>query len=206
MEILEKTQIYVKEKMCQNDVAHDYNHVMRVLNNANMIAKNYQKCDSFILKMTILLHDIEDKKLKTATNSNVKKFLESLNLDNKIIDIILNNIATISFSKNPNLNNNISLEAKIAQDADRLDAIGAIGVARTFAYGGSKNHPFYDTDDKYPNTLQHFHEKLFHLHNLLNTPEAKEISKERTNFLITFYKQFCNEAGLEINNIPSKLQ
>ena len=205
MEILEQTQLYVKEKMCQNDVAHDYNHVMRVLNNAQKISKNYPDCDLFILKMTILLHDIEDKKLKTSTNSNVKVFLESLNLESYKIDMITSNINAISFSKNPNINMNISLEAKIAQDADRLDAIGAIGVARTFAYSGSKNHSFYSIDDKKPNTLQHFHEKLFHLHNLLNTPEAKKISKERTNFLITFYKQFCNEAGLEIINIPAEL-
>ncbi|MCH5179607.1 MAG: HD domain-containing protein [Erysipelotrichales bacterium] len=196
MDILNKTELYVKEKMSQNDVAHDFNHVLRVLNTANEIAKNYINCDLFILQMTVILHDIEDKKLKTATNSNVKKFLDSLELKENTIKTILDNINAISFSKNPIQNKNISLEAKIAQDADRLDAIGAIGIARTFAYSGSKNHPFYKCDSDLPTTLQHFHEKLFHLHNLLNTPEAKEISKERTEFLIAFYKQFCKEANL----------
>ncbi|MCH5171262.1 MAG: HD domain-containing protein [Erysipelotrichales bacterium] len=199
MNTLEKTQLYVKEKMGQNDVAHDFYHVLRVLNNANAIAKNYQNCDLFVLQMTVLLHDIEDKKLKTSTNSNVKDFLKTLKLDEKIIKQILKNIDTISFSKNPNINNKISIEAKIAQDADRLDAIGAIGVARTFAYGGSKNNPFYCLDEKRPNTLAHFHEKLFRLHNLLNTPEAKEMSIERTQFLVTFYEQFCKEANIDLN-------
>lgn len=205
MDILTKTELYIKEKMCQNDVAHDYYHVLRVLNNAEMIAKYYPSCDLFILKMTVLLHDVEDKKLKTATNSNVKEFLKTLSLDNSIIETIIRNIDAISFSKNPTQNSNISLEAKIAQDADRLDAIGAIGIARTFAYSGAKNHPFYQFNGNLPTTLAHFHEKLFHLHNLLNTPEAKEISKERTQFLINFYKQFCKEANLDLDSDMFKI-
>lgn len=205
MNTLEKTKLYVKEKMQQNDVAHDFYHVLRVLNNANIIATNYPNCDLFVLQMTALLHDIEDKKLQTSANSNVKDFLRSLELDKNIIDEILKNIDAISYSKNPHKNDEISIEAKIAQDADRLDAIGAIGIARTFAYSGYKNSPFYCLEGEKSTTLGHFHEKLFHLHNLLNTPEAKEISKERTKFLITFYEQFCKEANIDLNDALPKI-
>lgn len=194
------------EKIMDNDSAHDFEHVMRVYKNAQKICKKEKANEKLVLTAT-LLHDIvsypkSDKRSKLSSIHSAKKskqILKKYDFSNEEIIIISNAIRDHSFSQNKVP---ATLEGKILQDADRLDAIGAIGIARVFATGGSLKRPFYNTDDPFCKTrkpddktwtVDHFYEKLLNLESLMNTKSGKMEAKRRTKILKNYLKQLKQE-------------
>ena len=189
-----------------NDPAHDFEHVMRVYNNAKKIAKK-EKANQKLVLSAVLLHDIvsypkSSKRSKFSSIDSAKKskiILKKYGFSKEEIIIISDAIVEHSFSQNmvPQ-----TLEGKILQDADRLDALGAIGIARVFATSGSLNRPFYNIDDPFCNkrnpddnlwAVDHFFNKLLKLESMMNTESGKIEAKKRTKVLQTFLKQLKNE-------------
>ncbi|HAL49824.1 MAG: Metal dependent phosphohydrolase [Candidatus Uhrbacteria bacterium GW2011_GWD2_41_121] len=207
--IIQKTAQYAKETLFGDASGHDWWHVYRVWKSAINIAKG-EKADLFIVEITALLHDIADYKLHDGDDSigprKAREWLESLSVDADAIDHVASIIANMSF-KGAGVESKLeTLEGRIVQDADRLDAIGAIGIARTFAYGGSKGREMYDPEvkpemhtsfDKYKNnsspTINHFYEKLLLLKDLMNTETAKQIAKDRHEFMEGYLDEFYKE-------------
>jgi uncharacterized protein len=199
MKTLKSLQKIVKEKI-QNDPAHDFDHIMRVYKNAQQLCKK-EKANEKLVLSSVLLHDIvsypkSDKRSKFSSKESANKAREILSkMDDyslSEIDVICDAILNHSYSRGKTPN---SLEGKILQDADRLDAIGAIGIARVFAVGGSEKRPFYNLDDPFcknriPDdkiwTLDHFYQKLLKLDALMNTKSAKIEAKRRTKILKSF--------------------
>jgi uncharacterized protein len=188
---------------------HDWFHIERVYKNAILIAQN-EVCDLMVVKLGALLHDIADSKFHDGDESVGPKvartFLESENVDVVIIDHVVKIIENISYKGGNFEKAFTSIELNIVQDADRLDALGAIGIARTFNYGGFKNRTLYDpqiapntkmTMEEYKNndapTLNHFYEKLLLLKDKMNTESGKEIAKERHRYMEGFLSQFYAE-------------
>ena len=170
---------------------HDLEHSMRVFSNAVAIACKEPPCDMEAVALAALLHDADDHKLfDTVNNQNARTFLESHNVDSDKIDFICTIINSVSFSKNRGKTPD-SLEGKIVQDADRLDAMGAIGIARTFAYGGKHGRPL-------DGGIEHFHEKLLLLKDEMNTQTARELAESRHAFLEEFLARFEEENNVEI--------
>ena len=199
-------QKQVKSMMKKNDPAHDFEHVLRVYSNAEKICKK-EKANKKLVLSAALLHDIisfpkSDKRSKTSSTKSAikaKKILKKLDYSNNEIKIITDAIENHSFSKNKTPK---SIEGKILQDADRLDALGAIGIARTFAVGGSENRSFYNSDDPFcisrkPDdhewTLDHFFKKLLLLESKMNTKSGKIEAKRRTKILKKFLIDFKQE-------------
>lgn len=195
----------IKELM-NNDSAHDFAHIMRVFKNAQMICKKEHVNEKLILS-AVLLHDIvsyqkSDKRSKLSSIQSAeksKKILKKFNFTKEEIQIISDAIRDHSFSQNKVPT---TIEGKILQDADRLDAIGAIGIARVFAVGGSEKRPFYNENDPFcknrtPDdqtwTLDHFYRKLLKLESLMNTKSGKIEAKKRTKILNNFLNQLKNE-------------
>lgn len=186
--IIEDATEYIKELFKDNSDGHDFDHTMRVYNNAITISKSYENVDLFLVSLASLLHDADDYKIfNTENNENARKFMKSQNLDNLVIDKICTIINEVSFSKNKDKTPS-SLEGMIVQDADRLDAMGAIGIARCFAYGAKMNRDFHTS-------LKHFDEKLLLLKDKMNTKVAKEMARERHEYMIQFLKEFNKELG-----------
>jgi uncharacterized protein len=209
MTIIDKTIQFVKNQLQHAEGGHDWFHIERVYKCALLIAQE-EDCDITVVKLAALLHDIADSKFhhgdeeigpKTARN-----FLESENVSEEIIEHVIQIIKNISF-KGGNFEKTFeSKELEIVQDADRLDALGAIGIARTFNYGGFKNRVLYDpnispklnmTKEEYKNsdspTLNHFYEKLLLLKDKMNTETGKKLAQERHRFMETFLSQFYAE-------------
>ena len=209
MSILDKTILFVKEKLQNAEGGHDWFHIERVYKNSLLIAEN-EECDLEVVKLGALLHDIADSKFhngdETIGPKVARTFLEKENVDEETIIHVLNIIENISF-KGGNFDNKFSSkELEIVQDADRLDALGAIGIARTFNYGGFKNRPIYNPNiapnlnmskEEYKNseapTLNHFYEKLLLLKDKMNTDSGKKIAQERHSFMEKFLSQFYAE-------------
>ena len=203
---LRETEIYIQEQFKDEGSGHDWWHIYRVRNMALKIAEE-EGGDRFIIEMAALLHDLDDWKLNGDSNeSKSKKRLNQIGVSEIESKRILDIIEQVSFKGAGVENNAIFLEAKIVQDADRLDAIGAIGVARTFAYGGSKKRLIYDPEIKpvlhddfesYKKntapTINHFYEKLLLLKDLLNTGTAKKIAGKRHHYMEEFLQQFFAE-------------
>ena len=209
MSIIDKTIHFVKEKLENAEGGHDWFHIERVYKNSILIAKE-EDCDLTVVKLGALLHDIADSKFhdgdETIGPKIARTFLESENVFEETINHVINIIENISF-KGGNFENKFSSkELEIVQDADRLDAIGAIGIARTFNYGGFKNRALYDpsiapnlnmSKEEYKNsnspTLNHFYEKLLLLKDKMNTATGKKIALERHNYMENFLSQFYAE-------------
>ena len=202
MNQLENLKKVVKSKLGKNDPTHDFEHVMRVYRNAERICKTENGNKKLILS-AVLLHDIikiknrKDSALKSARLS--EKILKQNYFSDNEIKIISDAIKEHSFSKGKIPS---TIEGKILQDADRLDAIGAIGLARVFSFSGSNNRPFYDPKDPFSKnrnlndnkwTLDHFYEKLLTLEQKMNTKTGKTIAKKRTKILKNFLKEIKNE-------------
>ena len=187
IELIRITEEYVKKCLVNKEPGHDYLHVERVRKISLKLAKTAQS-DNFLVEMIALLHDIEDHKFDN--NYHVKEFLDGIEIDNDYKERILYILPFISFSKYPTLPETFPIEGKIVQDADRLDAIGAIGIARAFSYGGNKNRRMYGTSDS---TINHFDEKLLILDQYLYLDESKRIAKRRMRFLKNFYIEFIKE-------------
>lgn len=208
-QLINKTIIFVKEQLQDTEGGHDWFHIQRVYKNALLIAGD-ENCDEIVVKLGALLHDIADSKFyagdETIGPKIARDFLEKENVDQLTIAHVLNIIENISF-KGGNFDKQFhSKELDIVQDADRLDAIGAIGIARTFSYGGFKNRVLYNpaiapkmkmSKEEYKNsqspTLNHFYEKLLLLKDKMNTETGKQIAQERHRFMIQFLSQFYAE-------------
>ena len=208
-ELISKTISFVKAKLENAEGGHDWFHIERVFKNAVLIAKN-EDCDVTVVKLGALLHDIADSKFHEGDESVGPKiardFLESENVDEEIITHVVHIIKNISY-KGGNFEKKFSsLELDVVQDADRLDAIGAIGIARAFNYGGFKNRALYDpkiapnsrmSKEEYKKndapTLNHFYEKLLLLKDKMNTDTGKKIAKERHRYMEGFLAQFYAE-------------
>lgn len=206
--IIQKTKDFVKEKLYGEGSGHDWFHIERVYNLAKFIGEK-ENADLFIVEMTALLHDIDDWKFSEGTDTNTtvtESFLTSINVANDDIYKIISIIKTMSFKGGVVDSTQSSIEGMVVQDADRLDAIGAIGIARTFAYGGSKGRQIYDPSIKpfkftsleqvkneENHTINHFYEKLLKLKDLMNTKTAKEIAEKRHKFMENFLDEFYSE-------------
>jgi uncharacterized protein len=206
--IVNKTILFVKKKLENAEGGHDWFHIERVYKNALLIADG-EVCNVDIVKLGALLHDIADSKFhdgdETVGPKMAREFLASNNVDEATIQHVINIIENISF-KGGNTEKTFSVELDIVQDADRLDAIGAIGIARTFNYGGFKNRPLYNPNiapnlrmskEEYKNneapTLNHFYEKLLLLKDKMNTETGKQIAQERHRYMEGFLSQFYAE-------------
>jgi uncharacterized protein len=188
---------------------HDWFHIERVYRNSLLIA-NEEECDLEVVKLAALLHDIADSKFNDGDESigpkTARTFLEQQNISQKTINHVVAIIENISFKGGNFEKKFTSKELEIVQDADRLDAIGAIGIARTFNYGGFKNRQLYNpeiapqlkmTKEEYKNseapTINHFYEKLLLLKDKMNTKTGKKIAQERHRFMELFLSQFYAE-------------
>lgn len=202
--ILKKTKAFVKDKLYKESSGHDWFHTKRVYNLDTYICEK-EGGDDFIIKMAALLHDIDDWKFSNNSKTT-ENFLKSLNIDEESIHEIMNIITTMSYKGGVVDSSQNNIEGKIVQDADRLDAIGAIGIARAFTYGGSKNRLMYDPDikpmdfqslDEVKNlnnhTINHFYEKLLKLRDLINTDTAQQIAEERHRFIEIYLDEFFYE-------------
>jgi len=205
--ILKKTTAFVQNYFSTNTDGHDWWHTFRVWQLAIEIAKKEKKGDLFLIEIISLLHDVDDFKITGKTELiNTITFLNELKFDPSVIEKICNDINGISYKGANTITSDLSIECQIVQDADRLDAIGAIGIARAFAYGGSKNRPLYIPGDKpifhntyieYKNskgsTINHFYEKLLLLKDKMNTKSAKTIANKRHKFIEKYLEHFFNE-------------
>jgi uncharacterized protein len=206
--IIQKTAAYIKQEFSDDSSGHDWWHIYRVWKNAVAICE-IEKADSFIVQLAALLHDLDDWKFNEngdETPLRAKAWLDSNHVDSATAETVCEIITHISY-KGAGVENKMNLlEGFIVQDADRLDAIGAIGIGRAFAYGGYKNRPLYDPDappqmhasfEEYKNsksaTINHFYEKLLLLKDRMNTTTAKRIAEERHNVMVRFLDQFMAE-------------
>ena len=189
-DILQKTKAFVCSQMAKNDAAHDDAHILRVVALTQTLCRVYPQADAFRAELLAWLHDMSDDKLESNVGvSSVSVFLQSIGVPEEDIRFVEEGLPYISYRKYPKLSPDMPLEIRIVQDADRIDAIGAIGIARTFAYGGAKNRSLTDS-------LTHFDEKLLLLYDLLSTEEAKRIALPRHQFLKAFYARYLEEQGL----------
>ena len=205
MNVLDSIKNEVKE-IIDNDSAHDFEHIMRVYKNAQKLCKK-EKANEKLVLSAALLHDVvsypkSDKRSKNSSTESAQKsksILKKYGFSNNEITIVSDAILDHSFSQNKIPE---TLEGKILQDADRLDALGAIGLARVFATGGSLKRPFYNIDDPFCTTrtpddktwtVDHFYQKLLKLESLMNTKSGKIEAKKRTSILKEFLKQLKQE-------------
>jgi uncharacterized protein len=208
--IINQTKNHVEQLLKNDSSGHDWWHVYRVWKLAKHIAKQEKQADLFIIELGALLHDIADWKFNDGDDKKgikiARDWLETLNVSEKDIQDICHIIEHISFKGAGETNRMESIEGLIIQDADRLDALGAIGIARTFAYGGYKGRPIYDPTIKpilhqsfeaykQSNTpsLNHFYEKLFLLKDRMNTQTGKQLAEKRHIFMETYVKEFYKE-------------
>jgi len=208
-QIISNTEAFVKSTLENAEGGHDWFHILRVWNNAKLIAQ-HENVDSFIVELGALLHDIADSKFhngdETIGPKIAREFLESQFIEESVIIHIQKIVSNISYKGGNFEQKFTSPELDVVQDADRLDAIGAVGIARCFNYGGFKNRPLYNPDvppnlnmskEEYKNseapTINHFYEKLLLLKDRMNTVTGKKIAEERHLYMETFLQQFYNE-------------
>ncbi len=184
--IIEKAIGYVASLFSDNADGHGTDHAMRVYQNALYLLDFHPECDRMAVSLSALLHDVDDHKLfHTENNANARAFLKDQHLPDETIDLICAIINDVSFSKNRG-KKPACMEGMIVQDADRLDAIGAIGIARTFAYGGRTGRPLDDS-------IKHFYDKLLLLEGEMNTKAAKELAASRHEYMKHFLDEFSSE-------------
>lgn len=205
--MIEKATAYITELFEKDAGGHDVFHTLRVLHLAERIAKE-EGADLETVQLAALLHDADDRKLFPKTHphqGNARAFLAAQGMDKERIDAICRIISQVSF-KGTGSTVPDTIEGKCVQDADRLDAIGAIGIARTFAFGGSKGRKMYDPAEppqldmdeaayakNQGHTVNHFYEKLLLLKDLMNTPSAKRMAQQRHRFMEDFLSEFYAE-------------
>lgn len=204
-----KTVHYVKKTLSGAEGGHDWFHIERVWKNAKLIASG-EECDLEVVELAALLHDIADSKFHGGDEEigpkKAREYLSNTRIETQKVNHIVAIIENVSFKGGHNARNHSSIELDIVQDADRLDAIGAIGIARTFNYGGFKNRAIYDpsiapnlnmTKEEYKKstapTINHFYEKLLLLKDLMNTESGKRIAEVRHQYMEGFLNQFYNE-------------
>ena len=206
---IESCIAFVKKTLSGAEGGHDWFHIERVWKNAKLIASG-EECDLEVVELAALLHDIADSKFHGGDEEigpkKAREYLTTAGIDSKKANHIVAIIENVSFKGGHNARNHSSIELDIVQDADRLDAIGAIGIARTFNYGGFKNRAIYDpsiapnlnmTKEEYKKstapTINHFYEKLLLLKDLMNTQSGKRIAEQRHYYMEGFLNQFYSE-------------
>ncbi len=212
--LIENTVEFVKEKLQGAEAGHDWYHIERVWKLSQKIAAT-EDANLMVVELAALLHDIADPKFHNGDETLALKisrsFLESQEVDEDILEQVLYVIQNISFKNRGEAPKKPSIELQIVQDADRLDAIGAIGIARTFNFGGFKNNLMYDpnlppqfnmTKEEYKKsngtTINHFYEKLLLLKYLMNTSEGKKIAEERHEVMLRFLEDFYKEWNVSL--------
>lgn len=213
--IIDATVQFVKESLPDNDGGHDWWHLFRVWQLAKSISQT-EKADLLVVELAALLHDIADSKFSQKTDQQLAQLvinhLQSLKLDEQRISQVVEVITTMSFRKTFDTSDHVmSIERAIVQDADRLDALGAIGIARMFAHGGAKSRTLYDPDIPprvYRSTaeyqqsnspsLNHIQEKLLLLKDTMQTKTGRRLAKRRHQFVQVFYEQFIAEWQLQV--------
>ncbi len=207
--LIETTKDFVRKSLENAEKGHDYFHTERVWKNAKEIAASIS-CNELVVELGALLHDIADPKFyggdERIALTISEEFLKTLEVEEDLIEQVLFIIKNVSFKNRHEMPENPPVELLIVQDADRLDAIGAIGIARTFHFGGYKNNPMYDpatapklnqSKEEYKKsngtTINHFYEKLLLLKDLMNTGRGKELARERHEFMEAFLEQFLKE-------------
>lgn len=213
-QIIINTYHYVKEKLAHDFSGHDIAHIERVVKLARHIQTTEPESDLFIVTMSAYLHDVIDDKVtdnSEQARQDLITFLKQQSVTESVQNAILDIIDNMSFRKNLSTKQSLSKEGQIVQDADRLDALGAIGIGRTFYYGGNKQNMMHDpkvlprsdmTEDDYkrPNTvINHFYEKLFLLKDQMNTHAGKKLAAKRHQILVDFVKQFEDEWTVSLN-------
>ena len=184
----EEAVAYIRTLFQGNSDGHDFDHSMRVYRNAMQIAEKEPGCDKTVVALGALLHDADDSKLfTTEDNAHARAFLREQGADEEETERICRVINAVSFSKNRGRIPDTT-EGRIVQDADRLDAIGAIGIARTFAYSGKHGRAL-------DSSIDHFYEKLLRLKDMMNTEEAKAMAERRHAFLESFLREWNLETG-----------
>ncbi|SFF83305.1 HD domain-containing protein [Pontibacter chinhatensis] len=207
--IVAATEEYVQKKLSGEGSGHDWWHVLRVCNNARTIAKK-ENADLFVVDLAALLHDIGDHKFhngdETVGPRLAREWLEQQQVEEKTIEHVCSIIRDLSFKGAGTSSDMPTLEGKVVQDADRLDAIGAMGIARAFAYGGHKNREMYnpsikpvlhDSFEAYKSstapTINHFYEKLLLLKDRMHTETARQMAAQRHQYMVDFLNQFYAE-------------
>jgi len=207
--IIKNTEEFIKNKLSGEGSGHDWWHIYRVWNNALYIGKR-EKADMFVVQLAALLHDISDWKFNNGDDTVgpklAREWLEKQKVEEEIISHVCEIIKDLSFKGAGVKSQMPTIEGMIVQDSDRLDAIGAIGIARTFAYGGHKNNEMYNPNikpalhtsfEQYKNnsssTINHFYEKLLLLKDLMNTETAKKIAEKRHKYMEKFLDEFYKE-------------
>lgn len=189
------------------DASHDVDHIKRVMKNAKEIQKSEPAANEAVITLGVLLHDIDDPKYKSSHQLSAREILEKNGAEKELIEQVLACIASVSFSGG-NAEEITSIEGAILRDADRLDAIGAVGIARAFAFGGARGRKLYAYDEvargtmseaeyreKETATVTHFYEKLLLLKDLMVTNEGKRLADERHQYMEGFLKQLAKEVG-----------
>jgi uncharacterized protein len=207
--LIEKTAQFAEQTLKDAEAGHDWWHILRVWNNAKLIGQSEQ-ADMLVVELAALLHDIADSKFHNGDEeigpNTAAAFLQSINVEPAIIEHVRQIIRNMSFKASFGTLSFQSAELRIVQDADRLDAIGAIGIARAFTYGGFKNREMFNpeippalnmTREEYKNstapTINHFYEKLLLLKEKMNTATGKRIAEERHQFMLDYLAQFRAE-------------
>lgn len=189
------------------DASHDIDHIKRVMKNAEEICVTEPTVNEYVVTLGVLLHDIDDPKYKEEHNLSAKEILETNGAEEKLVEQVLACIESVSFSGG-NAREITSVEGAIIRDADRLDAIGAVGIARAFAFGGAKGRKLYVSDEVARNqmseveyreketaTVTHFYEKLLLLKDLMVTNEGKRLAEQRHQYMVGFLEQLAGEIG-----------
>lgn len=189
--LIEKAIAYITDLFEGNPGGHDTEHTLRVYRNTVIIAETEPECNKQIVSLAALLHDADDRKLfQTEDLANARIFLRENRVSEEETEKICAAIRSVSFSQNKERRPD-TLEGQVVQDADRLDAMGAIGIARTFAYGGEHGRPMQES-------VQHFYDKLLLLKNRMNTRMGKKLAEEKHAFLETFLQRYKEESGFEV--------
>lgn len=209
MQRVKQCEQFVKSIYDQFDASHDFQHIERVMMNAKTIAETEPTANDELVQLAVLLHDVSDPKYTTG-KENETMILNQLELTQEEIQQIKGIIASVSFRGGNEIEAK-TIEAKIVRDADRLDAIGAVGIARTFAYGGAKGRKLYDVDEeirhhmteeeyrkKETASVTHFYEKLLLLKDLMTTPKGKQMAEGRHQFMVDFLQQLKLEREGEL--------
>lgn len=209
MSIIDQTINFVKITLADAEAGHDWFHIERVYKTA-LTLNQIEQGNELIVSLAALLHDIADPKFNDGDEeigpNKAEQFLKSIQVDEQVIAAVKLIIQNMSFKNSFDSNTYTSKEMEIVQDADRLDAIGAIGIARAFTYGGFKNRVLYDpsikpieshTKESYKNTsaptINHFYEKLLLLKDMMNTPSGKAMALTRHQFMLSYLEQFYQE-------------
>lgn len=193
MDLVSKTIQFIEQYHASDHSGHGTDHIMRVFHTARQLAEACEEpVDELVLQLAALLHDVDDHKIN-PTGGAARKFLESIQTDSHIVETVLDTISPISFSVSGPHPHFETIEQKLLSDADKLDAIGSIGICRTIAYGTAHHRPLYGEPGK--DTLSHFYDKLLLLKDSMQTDAGRIEAERRHQTMETFLNEFYLETG-----------